>query len=114
MQYMIEDYISLAKVRIQKLLLFINPFFIQKYSNDLTHTYCWDTQLADPSFVAAPVFTFDHASMADGWDNIMVDMKVEVEKSDADPIPGVFNTAFWVATVLRVSGYKVLLDESLQ
>ena len=53
-----------------------------------------DTQLADPSLVAAPVSTFAHAPMADGWDNIMVDMKVELEDSDADPIPGVFNTAF--------------------
>jgi hypothetical protein len=33
-------------------------------------------------------------------------MKVEVENSDAAPIPGVFHTAFWVATVLRISGYK--------
>jgi len=93
MQYLIEDYIPPAK----------------KSSHDLTHTYCWDTQLADASFVAAPVSTFAHAPMADGWDNIMVDMKVEVENSDADPIPGVFNTAFWVASVLRISGYKVLL-----
>jgi hypothetical protein len=43
---------------------------------------------------------------ADGWDNIIVGMKVEVENSDAAPIPGVFHTAFWVATVLRISGYK--------
>ena len=68
--------------------------------------------------------------MADGWDNIIIGMKVnildtrfvsivyislnascpkvEVENSDADPIPGVFSTAFWVATVLRIQGYKVL------
>ena len=43
---------------------------------------------------------------ADGWDNIIVGMKVEVENSDAAPIPGVFHTAYWVATVLRISGYK--------
>ena len=30
-----------------------------------------------------------------------------MENSDADPIPGVFSTAFWVATVLRIQGYKV-------
>eukprot|EP00092_Neocalanus_flemingeri_P026455 GFUD01028676.1.p1 GENE.GFUD01028676.1~~GFUD01028676.1.p1 ORF type:complete len:766 (+),score=253.03 GFUD01028676.1:56-2353(+) len=93
MQYLIEDYIPPAK----------------KSSHDLTHSYSWDTQLAEPSFVAAPVSTFAHAPMADGWDNIMVDMKVEVENKDTDPIPGVFSTAFWVATVLRISGYKVLL-----
>ncbi len=33
-------------------------------------------------------------------------MKVEVENSDAAPIPGVFHTAYWVATILRISGYK--------
>lgn len=93
MQYLIEDYIPPAK----------------KSSHDLTHTYCWDTQLADVNFVAAPVSTFSHAPLADGWDNIIVGMKVEVENSDADPIPGVFSTAFWVATVLRIQGYKVLL-----
>ena len=31
-----------------------------------------------------------------------------MENSDADPIPGVFSTAYWVATVLRIQGYKVL------
>ena len=103
---------------------------MQKSSHDLTHTYCWDSQLAEPSFVAAPVSAFSHAPMADGWDNIIIGMKVnildtcfvspvciflnvfcpkvEVENSDADPIPGVFSTAFWVATVLRIQGYKVL------
>lgn len=94
MQYLIEDYIPPAK----------------NSSHDLSHTYCWDTQLTtDPNFVAAPVSTFRHAPMSDGWDNIIVGMKVEVENTDADPIPGVFSTAFWVATVLRISGYKVLL-----
>jgi len=92
-QFLIEDYIPPAK----------------KSSHDLTHTYCWDSQLAEPSFVAAPVSAFSHAPMADGWDNIIIGMKVEVENSDADPIPGVFSTAFWVATVLRIQGYKVLL-----
>jgi hypothetical protein len=33
-------------------------------------------------------------------------MKVEVENSDAAPIPGVFHTAYWVATIIRISGYK--------
>jgi len=78
-------------------------------SHDLTHTYSWDNQLADPSFVGAPVTAFHHAPMSDGWDNIIVGMKVEVENADVDPMPGVFTAAYWVATVLRISGYKVLL-----
>lgn len=92
-QYLLEDYTPPA----------------YSSSHDLTHSYSWDSQLSDPSFVAAAVSAFRHAPMSDGWDNIIVGMKVEVENSDAAPIPGVFHTAFWVATVLRISGYKVLL-----
>ena len=51
---------------------------MQKSSHDLTHTYCWDSQLAEPSFVAAPVSAFSHAPMADGWDNIIIGMKVNI------------------------------------
>ena len=90
-QYLVEDYIPPSK----------------HSSHDLSHTYSWDSQLAEPSFVAAAVSSFCHAPMADGWDNIMVEMKVEVENTDMDPIPGVFTTAFWVASVIRISGYKV-------
>jgi len=92
-QFLIEDYTPPAKTS----------------SHDLSHTYSWDTQLEEPTFIAAPVSTFQHAPMADCWDNIIVGMKVEVENTDADPIPGVFTTAFWVATVLRIQGYKALL-----
>ena len=78
-------------------------------SHDLSHTYSWASQLAESSFVAAPVSSFGHAPMSDGWDNILVEMKVEVENTDTDPIPGVFTTAYWVASVIRIQGYKVLL-----
>ena len=47
--------------------------------------------------------------MADCWDNIIVGMKVEVENQDSDTVPNVFSHAFWVATVLRISGYHALL-----
>ena len=59
--------------------------------------------------MAAPVSTFSHAPMADGWDNIIVGMKVEVENSDTEPITAVSSRAYWVATVLRIQGYTVLL-----
>ena len=78
-------------------------------SHDLKHTYSWTSQLAESNFVAAHVSSFGHAPMADGWDNIMIDMKVEVENTDSDPIPGVFTTAYWVASVVRIQGYKVRL-----
>jgi hypothetical protein len=47
--------------------------------------------------------------MSDCWDNIIVGMKVEVENRDADGFGTVFAEAFWVASVLRISGYKALL-----
>ena len=78
-------------------------------SHDLSHTYSWSAQLSETNFVAAPVSAFSHAPMSDGWDNILVEMKVEVENTDTDPIPGLFTTAYWVAGVVRIQGYKVLL-----
>ena len=80
-------------------------FFIFKSSNAvlypssyLTKRYSFFSKLRESEMVGPA---------ADGWDNIIVGMKVEVENSDAAPLPGVFHTAFWVATVLRISGYKV-------
>ena len=36
-----------------------------------------------------------------------INLQVEVENADVDPMPGVFTAAYWVATVLRIAGYKV-------
>ena len=81
-QFLIEDYIPPAKVTkeyfYQPSTLVLTWFQMQKSSHDLTHTYCWDSQLAEPSFVAAPVSAFSHAPMADGWDNIIIGMKVNI------------------------------------
>ena len=46
--------------------------------------------------------------MSDCWENIIVGMKVEVENRDSE-VTGVFSNAYWVATVLRISGYAALL-----
>ena len=43
--------------------------------------------------------------MNDCWQNIIVGMKVEVENRDTDHHSGVFSNSFWVASVLRISGY---------
>ena len=63
-------------------------------SQDLSPSYCWESQLSQPdsTFLAAPVSAFKHAPMSEGWDNIIVEMKVE--NSDAEPIPGIFSTAY--------------------
>ncbi|ERL89350.1 hypothetical protein D910_06721 [Dendroctonus ponderosae] len=68
----------------------------------------WDAQLSDRYFVAAPVTCFKHAPMADIWENIMVGMKVEVENTDCGNTD-TFNDSFWVATVMRIVGYKAQL-----
>ena len=65
--------------------------------------------------------------MSDCWENIIVGMKVEVENRDnpeqhaaatassngkaagSDGGGGVFSNAYWVASVLRISGYSALL-----
>ncbi|KAK9875733.1 hypothetical protein WA026_009530 [Henosepilachna vigintioctopunctata] len=75
----------------------------------LANSYDWDSQLSDQYFIAAPVTCFKHAPMFDMWDNIMVGMKVEVENTDCDNASDAFPDSFWVATVIRIVGYKALL-----
>ena len=43
--------------------------------------------------------------MNDCWQNIIVGMKVEVENRDTDHHTGLFSNSYWVASVLRISGY---------
>ncbi|XP_019866185.1 polycomb protein Sfmbt isoform X2 [Aethina tumida] len=75
----------------------------------LANSFDWDSQLNDQYFVAAPVTCFKHAPMSDIWENIMVGMKVEVENTDCDDISDTFPDSFWVATVMKIVGYKAQL-----
>lgn len=77
-------------------------------SHDLKHSYSWETLMSAPDFVAAPVTAFKHAPMSECWDQITVGMKVEVENKDAEHF-GLFDVSYWVASVLRLSGYNALL-----
>lgn len=54
------------------------------------------------------IFMFQ-APISEIWDNITVGMKVEVENTDCDEVCEAFPDSFWVATVLRISGYRALL-----
>ena len=47
-----------------------------KSNHDLRQTFSWEDMLKQPEFVAAPVSAFRHAPMSDGWENIIVGMKV--------------------------------------
>ncbi|XP_071454837.1 MBT domain-containing protein 1-like isoform X2 [Hetaerina americana] len=78
-------------------------------SSELANTYEWKSQLSESGFIAAPVSCFKHAPSSDCWDSIIVGMKVEVENTDGDEFSESFPDSFWVATVLKISGYQVLL-----
>ncbi|XP_967817.2 polycomb protein Sfmbt [Tribolium castaneum] len=82
---------------------------IRRKPSELANSHDWDSQLNDQYFVAAPVTCFKHAPMSDIWENIMVGMKVEVENTDCDNVSEAFPDSFWVATVLKIVGYKALL-----
>ena len=51
----------------------VSEYLLEEYvppsrhsTHDLSHTYSWTSQLAETSFVAAPVSSFGHAPMSDG------------------------------------------------
>ncbi|XP_043793799.1 polycomb protein Sfmbt-like isoform X1 [Apis laboriosa] len=81
----------------------------RKRTAEMAGSYDWTPQLIEPGFCAAPVSCFKHAPISEIWDNITVGMKVEVENTDCDEVCEAFPDSFWVATVLRISGYRALL-----
>ncbi|KAK0077711.1 hypothetical protein PV325_003554 [Microctonus aethiopoides] len=81
----------------------------RKRTAEMADSYDWTPQLTEPGFCAAPVSCFKHAPISEIWDNITVGMKVEVENTDCDEVCEAFPDSFWVATVLRIAGYRALL-----
>ncbi|KAJ8984576.1 hypothetical protein NQ317_006038 [Molorchus minor] len=61
---------------------------IRRKPAELANSFDWDSQLGDQYFVAAPV---------------------EVENTDCDNVSDAFPDSFWVATVMRIVGYKAQL-----
>lgn len=85
---------------------------VRRKPSEFYNSYDWNAQLSDAGFFAAPVTCFKHAPGFDMWANIGIGMKVEVENTDCDTQgmqQGSFPHSFWVATVLRLCGYKALL-----
>lgn len=85
---------------------------IRRKPNEFHNSYDWTQALADPKFYAAPVTCFKHAPGYEMWPNVVIGMKVEVENTDCDvqqALIGGMPHSFWVATVLRICGYKALL-----
>lgn len=81
---------------------------IRRRPNEFVNSYDWTPQLDNEDFYAAPVICFRHAPGYEMWPNIITEMKVEVENTDADQTVLIGNTphSFWVASVLKVHGYK--------
>ncbi|CAH1778139.1 unnamed protein product [Owenia fusiformis] len=68
-------------------------------------SFDWGSYLSANNASAAPVTCFKHCPMSAGWDNITVGMKVEVLNTDID----VDQNVFWIATVIKIAGYKAKL-----
>lgn len=85
---------------------------VRRKPSEFLNSYDWIPQLSNPNFFAAPVTCFQHAPGYDVWTMVNVGMKVEVENTDCDTPElkqGMSPHSFWVATVLRLCGYKALL-----
>ncbi|XP_064607601.1 MBT domain-containing protein 1-like isoform X2 [Liolophura sinensis] len=68
-------------------------------------SFDWATFLSATNAQAASVNCFKHCPMSDCWENINEGMKVEVINHDCD----LANTVYWIATVIKVAGYKAQL-----
>lgn len=85
---------------------------VRRKPSEFLNSYDWMPQLSNPNFCAAPVTCFSHAPGYDVWSMVNGGMKVEVENTDCDTPElkqGMSPHSFWVATVLRLCGYKALL-----
>lgn len=85
---------------------------VRRKPSEFYNNYDWNLQLNDAQFYAADVTCFAHAPGYEMWTNIGVGMKVEVENTDCDNQgiqTGVTPHSFWVATVMRICGYKALI-----
>ncbi|KFD67456.1 hypothetical protein M514_00557 [Trichuris suis] len=80
-------------------------------SPDPSETYCWSDKIKIPGFSAAPVRAFEHSPFASCSDLLRYNVKIEVPNADYALEEEPFFTAscYWIATPIRVEGYKVLL-----
>uniref|UniRef100_A0A5S6Q9P2 SLED domain-containing protein n=1 Tax=Trichuris muris TaxID=70415 RepID=A0A5S6Q9P2_TRIMR len=74
-------------------------------------TYCWSDKIGKSGFTAAPVSAFKHSPWAPGPDSLSRNVKVEVPNMDyiIERAPFLASSCYWIATMVRVEGYKVLL-----
>lgn len=86
----------------------------RKVPSEFVNSYDWNEQINRNNFYAASVTNFSHAPGYDIWCDIVVGIKVEVEnldfkETDSHVGSNYQSTAFWIATVLKIHGYKAKL-----
>lgn len=81
----------------------------RKPQSELANSFEWNEIINTENFFAAPVTNFGHAPGFDIWSDIIVGIKVEVENIDFKDGEHHGATPFWIATVMKIHGYKAKL-----
>lgn len=84
----------------------------RKPPSEFANSYDWNEVINKDDFFAAPVMNFTHAPGYDLWSDIIVGLKVEVENSDfkdGDIQSNQQQIPFWIASIIKVHGYKAKL-----
>ncbi|XP_054715789.1 MBT domain-containing protein 1-like isoform X2 [Uloborus diversus] len=69
----------------------------------------WQSFLKRPNFYAAPVSCFKHAAVHRSWESITTGVLVEIKSPDCTTCSPSNPCCYWIATVIRVTGYMGLL-----
>ncbi|XP_035206907.1 MBT domain-containing protein 1-like isoform X2 [Stegodyphus dumicola] len=72
-------------------------------------SFNWRSYLSRPNFVAAPVSCFNHVALSRCWDSITAGILVEVRSPDCTTCCASTPCCYWIAAVIKVSGYLGLL-----
>ncbi|XP_052228167.1 MBT domain-containing protein 1-like isoform X1 [Dreissena polymorpha] len=72
---------------------------------NMIRSFDWGSYILGSHAEGSPVACFKHVPVSDCWENISIGMKVEVQNLDCD----LTNTVYWIATVMKLAGYKALL-----
>ncbi|XP_051899093.1 lethal(3)malignant brain tumor-like protein 2 isoform X2 [Pristis pectinata] len=77
----------------------------QSGSSGADQGFEWGKYIEEQNCKAAPVSCFKHVPLFDQWEDVTEGMKVEVLNHNCN-LP---NKVFWIATVIKLAGYKSLL-----
>jgi mbt repeat len=81
----------------------------RKPPSEFANSFDWSEVINKDNFFAAPVMNFAHAPGNDVWSDIVVGIKVEVENVDFKDSEHHTATPFWIATIIKIHGYKAKL-----